>query len=302
MIGDLLYLIQVREIMSDHGFRVFKAIGYIDQNLFTPMDLESIARAGAFSSFHFHRVFTSLMGLSVADYVRKRRLSEAARRLLHTDQEILDLAIECQYESQESFTRAFKKAYEVTPGQLRKMKKSIEIERPLSLDDINALIKGDAVKPEIVEQEDMRVIGIAKLYGKYDFQGAHDHWDQFMSRLLELKSRKMDVLLGIGLDSHPDLSMSSTDKYVYLTGVEVGPDEILPTGMTETLLPKAKYAKFTHRGHLADSGNTVRKIWNIWIPESGLNISEGTTIEVYGEKFNVAAAESEFDILIPIKG
>lgn len=55
--------------MSDHAFRVYKALRYIDENLFSQIDLDSIASAGAFSPFHFHRVFTSLLGVSVSEYV-----------------------------------------------------------------------------------------------------------------------------------------------------------------------------------------------------------------------------------------
>lgn len=287
--------------MSDHGFRVFKAIRYIDQNLFAQIDLDSIASAGAFSPFHFHRVFTSLMGMTVSEYVRKRRLSEAARRLIDTDQDILDLALECQYESQEAFTRAFKKAYDMAPGQLRKMKKSMEVHRPLTLDDINALTKGDAVKPEIIEQKAKRLVGIAKAYSDYDFQSAHDQWDQFVARWNELKPINEDVVYGIGLSSHPQVARSENAKYVYMAGVEVGQDFTLPAGMTEVVLPAGKYAKFTHKGHLADYGDTARKIWNVWMPESGLKILDGMSIEAYGPKFDRESASSEFNIMIPLQ-
>ncbi|MDG0815134.1 AraC family transcriptional regulator [Bdellovibrio svalbardensis] len=286
--------------MSDHGFRVFKAITYIDQNLFAQIDLESIASAGAFSPFHFHRVFTSLMGMTVNEYVRKRRLSEAARRLIDTDQDILDLALECQYESQEAFTRAFKKAYDMAPGQLRKMKKSMEVSRSLTLDEINALIKGDAVKPEVIKQKAKRLVGIAKAYGDYDFQEAHDQWDQFAARWSELKPTDENIVYGIRLPSHPLVNNPAKNGYVYLAGIEVGQDFALPTGMTEVILPAGNYAKFTHKGHLADSGDTARKIWNVWMPESGLKILDGLSIEAYGPKFDRESANSEFDILVPI--
>ncbi|MEK2689218.1 AraC family transcriptional regulator [Bdellovibrio sp. GT3] len=287
--------------MSDHGFRVYKAIQYIDQNLFAQIDLDLIASAGAFSPFHFHRVFTSLMGMTVSEYVRKRRMSEAARRLIDTDQDILDLALECQYESQEAFTRAFKNAYDVTPGQLRKMRKSIEVDRPLTLDDINALTKGDAVRPEIIEMKEKRLIGVAKPYSEYDFQAAHNHWDQFVARWSEINPIDPEVVYGVGLESHRQIKKSATDRYVYLAGIEVGSQHPLPIGFTEVVVSAGKYAKFTHKGHLADSGDTVRKIWNVWMPESGLEILDGMSIEVYGSKFNRDSADSEFDILVPFK-
>lgn len=287
--------------MNDHGFRVYKAITYIDQNLFAQIDLESIASAGAFSPFHFHRVFTSLMGMTVNEYVRKRRLNEAARRLIETDQDILDLALECQYESQEAFTRAFKKSYDMAPGQLRKMKKSMEVHRPLSLDDINSLIKGDAVKPEVTKQNTKRLVGIARAYADYDFQAAHEQWDQFAARWSELKATDDSIVYGIRLASHPQVPNTAKNGYVYLAGIEVAQDFVVPQGMTEVILPEGNYAKFTHKGHLANSGDTARKIWNVWMPESGLKMLDGLSIEAYGPKFDRESANSEFDIIVPLQ-
>lgn len=76
---------------------------------------------------------------------------------------------------------------------------------------------------------------------------------------------------------------------------------VIPHGMTEVLISEGKYAKFTHKGHLVDSGDTARKIWNVWMPESGLKILDGLSIEVYGPKFDRDSANSEFDILVPIQ-
>ena len=287
--------------MSDHAFRVYKAIRFIDENLFSAIDLSSIASAGAFSPFHFHRVFTSLMGTTVNDYVRNKRLSEAARRLLNSEQDILDLALQCQYESQEAFTRAFKQKYEINPGQLRKLKKSIVAERPFTIDDLLSVIKGDVMKPEIETRGPMRVIGIAKNYEQHSFQQATEQWGQFLSRLLEIKSIDQENLIGISMGSLPDWSMAKTDKYIYVAGVEVAADEKVPEGMVEVIFPEQTYAKFIHRGHVADSLITYRQIYNNWIPANQLEVLEAPELEIYGSKFKVESADSEYNLLIPIK-
>lgn len=287
--------------MSDHAFRVYKALRYIDLNLFAKIDLDSIAGSSAFSPFHFHRVFSSLIGMSVSEYVRRRRMSEAAQRLLNIEQGILDLALECHYESQEAFTRAFKNMYDITPGQLRKAKKSIESERSFTLDDLNQLVKGEIMKPEIKTYKAMRIIGLARTYEQHNLEGTYDQWGEFMSRLLELSERDMNDLYGISMESHPDVAKSDKDKYVYLTAVEVSAGQPLPKGMIELNIPSRKCAKFIHKGHIADYISTYKQMWNNWIPENKLEIAEGPEFEIYGERFHLESAESEVDILIPIK-
>lgn len=288
--------------MSDHAFRVYKSLRYIEENLFSQIDLDSIASAGAFSPFHFHRVFTSLLGVSVSEYVRKKRLGEAARRLLNSDQEILDLALECQYESQEAFTRAFKGIYEITPGQLRKVKKSIETDRPFTLDDLNKLIKGDAMQPRIETRKPMRIFGLARTYEQHNFEKSYKQWGEFSGRLGEMKECDQEIVMGIALSSHPDVPKSDKDKYIYMAAVEVSPNEKLPAGMVELNIPATTYAKFTHKGHVADyMMSTYRKIWNNWLPESDLKVLEAPEIEIYDTRFKLQSAESEFDVLIPIE-
>jgi AraC family transcriptional regulator len=288
--------------MSDHAFRVYKALRYIDQNLFAPIDLQAIASAGAFSSFHFHRVFTSLMGVSVGDYVRRRRLAEAAQRLLHSDQDILDLALECQYESQEAFTRAFKAKYEITPGQLRKVKKSITVERPLTMDDLEQLVKGDVMNPAIETRPAMRLIGVAQTYENHNFQKSYQHWGEFVRRVREIQCSNDHTMVGISMTSHPDVLITAGEKYIYMTAVEAKPDSIVPAGMIELKVPAQTYAKFVHRGHVVDYLATYRKIWNHWIPETRIEVIDGPEIEIYDERFKLDSPESEFDLLVPIRG
>ncbi|MCM3750039.1 AraC family transcriptional regulator [Paenibacillus pasadenensis] len=90
---------------------------HLEENL----TLERIAAEAGFSAYHFHRVFRRHTGLSIGDYLRARRLSLASRLLLESDRSILDLALDCRFESQEAFTRAFKKQYGLPPGRYRKL-------------------------------------------------------------------------------------------------------------------------------------------------------------------------------------
>ncbi len=102
-----------------------KVINWIESNLHDNISAYDIADSAGYSKFHFHRIFQTSIGMSVASYIRMRRLAKAAVTLLQTDKRIIEIAIYYQFESQEAFTRAFKKKYHLPPGQYRKLMSTI---------------------------------------------------------------------------------------------------------------------------------------------------------------------------------
>lgn len=92
-----------------------KALDYIEDNLETDINYEKVAKELGLSSFYFHRIFSSIIGISPAEYIRNRRLTCAADELNIYKSNILDVAIKYQFNSNESFTRAFTKFHNVTP-------------------------------------------------------------------------------------------------------------------------------------------------------------------------------------------
>jgi len=95
-----------------------RTLDYIEENLETQITLEKLAEIACFSPFHYHRVFQAMVGESVMDYVRKRRLTRAAERLFFTDEKVIDIALDVGFHYQESFNRAFKKFYDVSPNNI----------------------------------------------------------------------------------------------------------------------------------------------------------------------------------------
>ncbi len=104
-----------------HESTIKKVILYVEENLDKPLTLENIASQSHFSKYHFHRIFQSSIGMTVTEYIRLRRLANASSALLYTNERILDIALYYQFESQESFTRAFKEVYKLPPGKYRKI-------------------------------------------------------------------------------------------------------------------------------------------------------------------------------------
>jgi AraC-like DNA-binding protein len=104
-----------------------KSIEYIEHNLNKKIELKELADKVFLSKYHFHRVFHASVGEPVAEYIRRRRLMEAANELQGTDDKIVDIALKYQFSSQEAFTKAFKKLYGMPPREFRRNRSNITL-------------------------------------------------------------------------------------------------------------------------------------------------------------------------------
>ncbi|WZL81434.1 GNAT family N-acetyltransferase [Vallitaleaceae bacterium 9-2] len=99
--------------------RIEKVIDFIEEHLDNKLDLETLATASHYSKYHLHRKFTDTVGMTIHDYVSRRQLTEAAKLLVFSERPIIDIALCCGYESQQSFSKVFKAMYKVTPAKYR---------------------------------------------------------------------------------------------------------------------------------------------------------------------------------------
>jgi len=104
----------------EHSKVIQQSIDYIEENLKEKISLEDLARRSYLSKYYFHRVFHQLVGETVMEYIRKRRLTEAAEELTESNSKIVDIALKYQFSSQEAFSRAFKRMFKVSPREFRK--------------------------------------------------------------------------------------------------------------------------------------------------------------------------------------
>ena len=106
--------------MSDSSLTCINSvIAYIEDHLNGNLDLGTVAAAVHYSKYHLHRVFSETVGMTLHDYVNRRQLTEAAKLLVFSNKQIIEIASICGYESQQSFTTAFKAMYKATPAQYR---------------------------------------------------------------------------------------------------------------------------------------------------------------------------------------
>lgn len=103
----------------NYNAHIENTIEYIEQNLINKIELKELADKAFLSKYYFHRIFHSIVGEPVAEYIRKRRLIAAANELLYTNEKIIDIALKYQFSSQESFSKAFKRFYKISPREFR---------------------------------------------------------------------------------------------------------------------------------------------------------------------------------------
>lgn len=99
--------------------KIAEVIGYMETHLMENPDLDTVAEAVHYSKYHLHRMFTGTVGLTLHDYLQRRRLTEAAKLLVFSDKSILDIALSAGYESRQAFTDAFTAMYKMPPGRYR---------------------------------------------------------------------------------------------------------------------------------------------------------------------------------------
>jgi len=106
---------------SEYQARINKVIAYIDANLSGDLSLEQLARVACFSEYHFHRLFRSLIGENLNEFIQRRRLETAARALyLNPKDKVIDVALNAGYDNPTSFFRAFRQYFGSSPSAWRK--------------------------------------------------------------------------------------------------------------------------------------------------------------------------------------
>jgi AraC-like DNA-binding protein len=97
-----------------------RAIDIIEKDLTNELSIDELASQVYTSSSHFQLVFHLVMGITVGEYIRNRRMSLAAQDLLQPTSKIMDVAIRYHYDTQESFSKAFTRFHGVPPSKIQR--------------------------------------------------------------------------------------------------------------------------------------------------------------------------------------
>ena len=111
----------------DHQKHIQDALNWIEENLQHDIRPSDMARVAGYSEYHFLRLFKETVGLTPADYIRKRRISEIVRRMATEPRPISDIAFEYGFNSKENFIRAFKREHSILPTEYRNTLNSLKL-------------------------------------------------------------------------------------------------------------------------------------------------------------------------------
>jgi len=134
-------------------------VEYIENNLTQSIQYESLARIVGCSIYEFSRIFSFMAGMSVSEYIRRRRLSQAVFNIQNGSEKIIDIALKYRYESPAAFARAFKELHGTTPLSARKTNATLKTYPPISF---VLTIKGvDEMNFRIEKKESFQVMGLS---------------------------------------------------------------------------------------------------------------------------------------------
>lgn len=288
--------------------QIQKGIDYIETHLHEDLTLMSVAKEAGLSLWHFQRVFSALTGEGIKKYIRSRRLAHACTALTSSDERIIDIAINCGFESQESFSRAFKKSFDITPAKYRELR---DAEKGLSKIKIDQaylihLNKGVSMKPELKNVNEMKLVGLqTTFFGiNSDDYNAMDKlppvWGAFMQQMGNIKNRTNPFECYGVVDCIED-GKWEYEELEYSCMVEVSTFEDIPDGMVTKTVARSQYASFTHQGKLDDVNKTIHYIYGTWLPGSDMKRIPGPELEVYGKEFDPTSDKSILYYMIPVK-
>jgi AraC family transcriptional regulator len=274
------------------------ALDYVEENLKGEIDLEEAARRACCSYFNFQRMFSFIADVSLADYIRKRRLTMAAMDLLGTDVKIIDVALQYGYESPVSFARAFAAVHDVNPSEIRKrgvkMKAYPRITFEISIKGVKAM------NYRIEDKGQFRLVGYKERIGMdngENFRRVPEFWTEIMQsgQCDKMKTyNDNDKLVCLGVCANED--NIGFDYYI-----ATGSDKKIPADMSELVVPAATYVIFTCVGQLPESQQNVwKRIFTEWFPASNYDIGDGPQMEWYSDG-DSSADDYVSEIWIPVR-
>ncbi|MBO9646895.1 MAG: AraC family transcriptional regulator [Variovorax sp.] len=314
-------------LISRHTYvaRINRVIDHIDGHLADPLDLASLAQVAHFSSWHFHRVFQSMTGETLADRVRRRRLEVAAGRLLFLPPEpVLVIAMDVGFGSAPVFTRTFRSHFGVTPTewrrgafqdwaaarrvQLSKIHQAdskryqvvIEAFRDDELSWPKGRVSGDeTMKVQIKTLAPVRVAYMRHV-GPYGSAGIAQLWQRFAAWCGEhglMEPRR--VMYGM---SHDNPDVTPPEKCRYDACIQVG-DDFSPQGEVGVqTLRGGRFACARFAGTSADIHGVWVQLCD-WLPDSGHQADDAPPVEVYGKDFAMDEKSGAFncELCMPIR-
>lgn len=227
--------------------RVQRAIDFIELNLEKEIDLQWVSREAYMSLANLYRMFFSLTGYTIKEYIRRRRIHEASVCLANTKNSILDISITYCFESQAAFTRSFKQLTGLTPGAFRKKKGNYQFERVNVVEEYFEILDKELVEkyPDIKVIKELPPMRVA-YYNHFGKGPEGKAWEVLLEWIrkagLDQENSKMRIF---GYDNPPPPrdSIPGQTEYGYEFMATIEDDLIVEDDKVKTkVFPGGRYA------------------------------------------------------------
>lgn len=293
--------------------RVNAVLEYIDQNLHSPLHLETLSKVAGFSPYHFHRIFQAMIGESAQSYIKKVRLNAAAYQLLYSpERTITEISMDCGFSSPSDFARSFKAYYQISPSKFIQLKSTNTILHPegdgticpVRLEKYPALTFNEPLDIRLRELPDLHVAyirntGLSKNFQSIQIEKAYHRLFQWSKAHHFITPETL--FLGITLDS-PEFT--ALEKCRYDACITV-PEGIHLEGEIRTRLvsSQGEYATYRFRRQDPEFPRTFFEIssfmYGSWLPDHGFLPDDRPFLEFYLTE--TVTREVVMDFCIPVK-
>lgn len=261
------------------------AIAYIEAHLTESLDVHDVAAQAYVSAFHFQRMFTAMCGMPLGEYIRHRRLTEAAQDLLQ-GAKVIDTAMKYGYDSPDSFSRAFRRFHGLLPSQAGKPGVTLRTLAPMSI----SLIQEETSMREvhIERKETFTVFGYKRQFSsETSYQEIPKWWTEQMA-----KDSKVMGMFGVCADCDGQL-------FDYMIADLYQPWQDVPEGCETYTVPGGLWAVFPCTlGTLQDT-NTY--MWKDWLPNNReYRLGGSCDLEFYYEMNQQDPPASRVELWLPV--
>lgn len=286
--------------------RVVRVLRHVQHHLDEPLTPRDLAQVAHVATHHFHRVFAGMVGETLAEHVRRLRLERAAGELRATDDSVLAIAMRAGYGAHESFTRAFKGHFGVTPRAYREAGAAEPFPAApcgVHYGPDDAVGRFTPIRKEMsmleVTTKELAPVRLAAI----PHHGAYTKIGDTFGRLMGMAGPlgllgPATLTAGVYYD---DPESTPEDELRSYAGIVVEGDAPVPEGMEEVVLAGGKHIVATHRGSYANLESSYQWLMGQWMPEHSVEMAEGPSCEIYRNSPMTAAPEDLLtDIIVRV--